>query len=375
MSNNKTIHLIIFGIGNVGSTLINQVQKAKKEVEENQHIRLEIPVLLNSKLAFFQKTGVSNSWESDFDRFSVPYKIQDVIDFVSNQQYEHVIAIDATASQDFVEQYIPLVKNGFNIVAANKIANTLSTEFYKELRKELKVNQKQFLYETNVGAGLPIIQAIQNLRDSGENVRKVRGVFSGSLSYIFNTFSAENKTFDQVLNEAQEKGFTEPDPRIDLSGKDVGRKLLILARELSLEKEFTDVKIEDLVPAHLNGSSTVENFRNNQKELNKPLHELKAKLKQDEVIRHIGELDLKSGELEVKLAIEKKTSPFGSLKNADSSFEVYSDSYGDYPLVIQGAGAGAAVTARGVFSDILKISQSLPLAINHQPTTNNQQLK
>lgn len=359
MSKQQTVHLVIFGIGNVGSTLINQVQKAKRKIEENQNIRLEIPVLLNSKQAFFNKAGINGAWESDFERFSTPYKIQDVIDFVNDQHYENLIAIDATASQEFVHNYILLVQSGFHIVAANKIANTLSTEFYKELRSELKVNEKKFLYETNVGAGLPIIQAIQNLRDSGEEVQKIRGVFSGSLSYIFNTFSAEEKTFDTVVTEAQDKGFTEPDPRIDLSGKDVGRKLLILARELNLEREFSDVKIEDLVPAHLNGSSSIENFKQHQKDLNPALHELKASLKEDEVIRHIGELDLKSGELVVKLTVEKNTSPFGSLKNADSSFEVYSDSYGDFPLVIQGAGAGAAVTARGVFSDVIKLANDL----------------
>lgn len=356
MSKQKTVHLVIFGIGNVGSTLINQVQKAQKQVQERQDIRLEIPVLVNSQHAFFAKEGVKNSWKSDFEKSSIPYKIQDIIDFVNAQDYENVIAIDATASREFVDNYIPLVQSGFHIVAANKIANTLSTEFYNELRTELKNHGKQFLYETNVGAGLPIIQAIQNLRDSGEEVRKVRGVFSGSLSYIFNTFSAEEKTFDTVVTEAQDKGFTEPDPRIDLSGKDVGRKLLILARELQLQKEFSEVEIEDLVPAHLNGSSSVENFNTHKKDLNPVLHELKAKLKEDEVIRHIGELDLKSNKLEVKLAIEKKTSPFGSLKNADSSFEVYSDSYGDFPLVIQGAGAGAAVTARGVFSDVIRLA-------------------
>lgn len=359
MSSSKTIQLIIFGIGNVGSTLINQIQKAKSQLEEQQGISLNIPVVLNSKLVFFQRNGISGSWESDFERFSVPYKIQDVIDFVKEEKFQHVIAIDATASESFVQNYIPLVQNGFHIVAANKIANTLSSAFYGNLRKELHKYHKHFFYETNVGAGLPVIQTIQNLRNSGENVQKVRGVFSGSLSYIFNSFSEQNKNFDEVLTEAQEKGFTEPDPRIDLSGKDVARKLLILARELTLEKEFGDVKIEDLVPKYLNGTSTKENFIKNKKDLNLDLGILKSKLKEDEVIRHVGELDLRTGSLEVKLVTEKKTSPFGSLKNADSSFEIYTDSYGDFPLVIQGAGAGAAVTARGVFSDIIRLSSHL----------------
>src|SRR5690606_30929683 len=235
----------------------------------------------------------------------------------------------------------------------------LSTGFYNSLRSELREHNRHFLYETNVGAGLPVVETLKSLYAAGENVTRVRGVFSGSLSYIFNTFSESEKNFDVVLSEAAIKGFTEPDPRIDLSGKDVGRKLLILARELNLEKELSQIKIRDLVPVHLNGSSSKENFLLNQSDLNEDFAKLRASLRPDEVIRHIGELDVATGEMEVKLVNEKKSSPFGSLQHADASFEIYTESYGDRPVVIQGAGAGAAVTARGVLSDILKITEKL----------------
>ncbi|WP_311196063.1 hypothetical protein [Antarcticibacterium sp. 1MA-6-2] len=200
---------------------------------------------------------------------------------------------------------------------------------------------------------------MRNLYASGEKVTRIRGVFSGSLSYIFNTFSEGGKSFDTVLTEAGEKGFTEPDPRIDLSGKDVARKLLILARELQLQKELSQVKIEDLVPVHLNGGSSLSSFKENQIDLNEDFEILRKDLKEDEVIRHVGELDVATGELEVKLVKEKRYSPFGSLKHADASFEIYTESYGERPIVIQGAGAGAAVTARGVLSDILKLAEKL----------------
>lgn len=355
----KKVNIVLFGVGNIGSTLINQILAAREQFKESSGLELNIPIVVNSTTAFFDKACVNPSWETDFKAFGFPYKLEKIVNYVKKQGYENLIAVDATASEELAKKYSYLVKNGFHIVAANKVANTLSTDFYQTLRNDLKQHDKQFFYETNVGAGLPVIQTLQNLYSAGEEVTKVRGVFSGSLSYIFNTFSETDKSFDAVLTEAGEKGLTEPDPRIDLSGKDVGRKLLILARELQLEKELSEIKIEDLVPKHLNGGSSIAYFRENQIDLNSGFEELKAQLKSDEVIRHIGELDVATGKLEVKLVNEKKTSPFGSLQQADASFEIYTKSYGERPIVIQGAGAGAAVTARGVVSDILRLSERL----------------
>lgn len=370
MSTPKTIHIVIFGIGNVGGTLIRQIQAAEPNLLEKQNLKLQIPIVTNSKLAFFQENGFSNSWESDFEKFSVPYKIEEIIDFVKERKYEHLIAIDATASTKFVENYIPLIQNGFHIVSANKIANTLDYGFYENLRSALRENGKIFLYETNVGAGLPVIETIKSLYDSGENISKIRGVFSGSLSYIFNTFSAEESTFSKVLHKASALGLTEPDAREDLSGNDVARKLLILARELGLKAEFGEVKIQSLVPKKLNGKTTTAQFRKRTKELDFSFEKLKKNLSENQVLRYVGELDLSNKTLEVKLIPTDKNSALGQLKGADSVFEIHSESYGDLPLVIQGAGAGAAVTARGLFSDILKITQTLSLV----PSTNNKQL-
>lgn len=354
----KTVNIVLFGVGNVGSTLIKQILENREQFHQ-AGLQLNIPVIVNSRLAFFRKEGVKASWESDLSSFGFPYELEDILKYVKEHEFKNLIAVDATASSSFVENYEKLVKQGFNIVAANKVANSLPYELYDSLRKTLRKYNKQFLYETNVGAGLPIIQTLQGLHRSGEKVTKVRGVFSGSLSYIFNTFSEEERSFAEILEEAQVKGFTEPDPRVDLSGKDVGRKLLILARELNLKKEFEEVKIEDLVPSQLNGKSSVEHFRKHQKSLNPRFEDLKKSLKPDEVLRHVGELDLEKQELQVKLVKEKKASAFGNLKNADASFEIFTESYGDQPLVIQGAGAGAAVTARGVLSDLIKLAENL----------------
>lgn len=355
----KKINIVLFGTGKVGSRLIQQVLEVRQDLQQEQHLELNIPVIANSTTAFFAEENVQSSWSTDLERFGFPYKIEDVIQYVKEQGYENLVAIDATASETFVENYPLLVESGFHLVAANKVANTLSSESYEALRVLLKEHQKFFFYETNVGAGLPIIQTLQGLHQAGENISRVRGVFSGSLSYIFNTFSEEEIKFSDVLSEATKRGFTEPDPRVDLSGKDVGRKLLILARELGLKKELSEVDIQDLVPKHLNGSTSLKKFLRNQKDLDSEFDDLKLELKEGEVIRHVGELEVRTGKLDVKLVKEKNTSAFGSLKNADSSFEIFTDSYGEQPLVIKGAGAGVAVTARGILTDLLRLAGNL----------------
>ncbi len=355
----KKINIVLFGVGNVGSSLINQILESQTKIFNSSQIEINLAVIVNSKIAFYNKNDINFSWEADFKNYGYPYKLSQIINHVKREKLTNLIAVDATASEKFVKNYKELIRNGFHIVAANKTANSLSDKFYRELRLEFKKHDKQFLYETNVGAGLPVIKTVQDLHLAGEEVTKIRGIFSGSLSYIFNTFSSNNKTFSEVLDEARNKGLTEPDPRIDLSGKDVGRKLLILAREINIMKELSEVTIENLVPNHLNGKSSISHFNENQQELNLNFEERRAKLNSDEVLRHIGELDVASGELEVKLVTEKRSSPFGSLQEADASFEIYTKSYGNRPIVIQGAGAGASVTSRGVLSDILKISEKL----------------
>ncbi|MGY0393425.1 aspartate kinase [Bizionia sp. KMM 8389] len=359
MSRNKKIQIVIFGIGNVGSTLIQQIKSAQSKLQSEHQLQVEIPVITNSKLAFYNDSGLKNSWSIDFDKFSVPYSVKDIIQYVKTQGFQNVIAIDATASIDFVKNYVPLIESGFHIVSANKLANTLSYEFYTELRYALKKHQKTFLYETNVGAGLPIIETIKSLYNSGEQIAKIRGVFSGSLSYIFNEYSESDLPFSKVLSRASKLGLTEPDAREDLSGNDVARKLLILARELNLKTEFKQVKIESLVPKTLNGKTSLSQFNARTKELDGSFQNRKKDLAANEVLRYVGELDVAKQTLEVKLVAANKESPLGQLKGADSLFEIFTESYGESPVVIQGAGAGKAVTARGLFSDIIKVSNSL----------------
>ena len=355
----RRINLVIFGKGTVGATLIDQVLAAHDNILHRKNISLRIVAIANSRQLLTNPQGIGKDWREAFETQAIPYTLESLQTFVGNHHLENLIAVDVTASKTFVDNYIPLIKSGYDLVSANKIANTISFAFYQELRKTLKQHQKTYLYETNVGAGLPLIDTIRLLHHSGENITRIKGIFSGTLSYLFNTFSAENKPFSEVLKHAINSGYTEPDPREDLCGNDVGRKLLILARELDLENEFEEVSIENLIPPALREGSR-EEFLSRLKEFDPIYQEIKDKAPQGTVLRYVGDLhgDLSqtaTARLEVKLVSVPVTSALGQVKGADSIFEIYTESYGENPIVIQGAGAGAAVTARGVFGDILRI--------------------
>ena len=357
----KKINIAVFGKGLVGGTLIDQIIENTQSVLERRKIQLNVFAVANSKKVLLNKNGATKNWKQNLlENGDENASVDDVIAFAKTHHLENLIAVDNTASVNFVNNYIPLIEAGFDLVSCNKIANTLSFDFYKEVRAKLKEYKKQYLYETNVGAGLPLIDTIRLLHESGENITKIRGVFSGSLSYLFNNFSANDALFSEVLKEAIDKGFTEPDPREDLGGNDVARKLLILARELDLENEFDEVNIKNLIPENLREGSS-EDFLSKLDLLNEEYQILKEQQEKNHVLRYIGELsgDLskEKGNLEVKLVSTPTSTPLGSLKGSDAIFEIYTESYGEQPIVIQGAGAGASVTARGVFGDILRLAK------------------
>lgn len=355
----KNINLVLLGCGNVGNALIEQLFDVSQNIENKKNIRLNIFGVANSKKLLLDEKGIGIDWKERFEKEGKEYKLNDLIQFADKHHLENLIAVDNTASKAFTNNYIHLVENGFDLVSSNKIANTLSYEFYEKLRTTLKKNHKEYLYETNVGAGLPLIDTIKLLHLSGENITKIRGVFSGSLSYIFNQFSKEEKKFSKVLSEAIELGFTEPDPREDLSGNDVGRKLLVLTRELELKNEWEEIKIQNLIPNELQKIKTKE-FLERIEGLDYYFDLVKKNLSPNKVLRYIGELsgNLKQekGILTTGLIEVTTNSSLGQLKGSDSLFEIYTESYGENPIVIQGAGAGAKVTARGVLGDILRLS-------------------
>ncbi len=357
----KTVHLAIIGHGNVGGTLIDQVLESSEEIKRRKKLDLKIVAIANSKKLALNRDGIGNNWNDEVVGTEKNSDVDELIRFSKENQLENLIAVDNTGSKDFVKNYYKLAENGFDLVSSNKIFNTLPIEEYRTFRTLLTKNNKKYLYETNVGAGLPLIDTIKLLHLSGENITRIKGVFSGSLSYIFNNFSVRNDKFSTIIGEAMEKGFTEPDPREDLSGNDVARKLLILARELDLINEFSDINIQNLIPQHLLEISK-QDFISRIPELDEEYQKVKENQKPDHVLRYVGDLhgDLhqEKGELDVKLISVPSSSALGQLKGSDSIFEIYTESYGENPIVIMGAGAGAKVTARGVFGDILRISEN-----------------
>ncbi|WP_100614288.1 bifunctional aspartate kinase/homoserine dehydrogenase I [Confluentibacter citreus] len=358
----KKINIAIFGHGGVGGALINQILKSKDDIEKRKVINLNVFAIANSKKLLLNKRGVDLNWKDVIKSASLENSIQDIIAFANTHHLENLIAVDNTASPHFYKNYIPLIEAGFDLVSSNKIANTISHQFYTDLRVKLKENNKQYLYETTVGAGLPLIDTIKLLHESGENITRIRGVFSGTLSYLFNNFSVQDKPFSVIVQETIDKGFTEPDPREDFSGNDVARKLLILARELDLQNEFEDVSVQNLIPEAYRDISVPE-FLKQLHVLDDEFQKIKENQKPGYVLRYVGDLsgDLSKdkGNLEVKLVSIPGDSTLGQIKGSDAIFEIFTESYGEQPIVIQGAGAGAQVTARGVFGDILRLSKHI----------------
>jgi aspartate kinase len=359
----KTVNLAIFGKGLVGGALINQLIKSKQQILEKKNISLNVFAVIDSKSALLSRNGINENWREELALSSPSLnRIERVINFANDHHLENLIAIDNTANSEFVLSYPQLVKGGFDLVSSNKIANTLDFDQYKGLREVLKKSNKKYLYETNVGAGLPLIDTLSMLHGSGEQITKIKGVFSGSLSYVFNTFSSSQQSFSSVLKDAVKKGYTEPDPRDDLSGVDVARKLLILARELDLENEIQDIEIQNLIPEEFR-EIPKEDFLGKLDGLDPYFEDLKSTQKSGSVLRYVAELggDLSgsTGELNVRLTSVPESSSAGQLQGSDSLFEIYTESYGKNPFVIRGAGAGAEVTARGVFGDILRLSEQL----------------
>ena len=356
----KKINLFIFGHGVVGKALIQQILQTTKDIETKKRITIQIVGIANSQKVILNAKGHDSNWEATLQKEGKSYELKDILEYAQKHHLENLMAVDNTASKEFTNQYLTFIENGFDLVSSNKHANTRHYSFYKGIRETLQKHHKNYLYETNVGAGLPLIDTIRLLHLSGENITKIKGVFSGTLSFLFNEFSADHASFDLILQKTIAAGYTEPDPRDDLSGQDVARKLLILARELDLENEIEEVKIQNLIPKELQ-KGHVQDFLNQLDDLNPIFENYKKNQPKGNVLRYVGELsgDLqqKKGKLETKLISVSQKSALGNLQGSDSLFEIYTESYGDRPIVIQGAGAGAQVTARGVLGDILRIAE------------------
>lgn len=352
----KTLNVIAIGKGKVGSEFIRQVIETSDDLAKRKRIRVKIIGICDSKRFYLAPEGVSSEWRLKLKQGQNYSSFKEIIDSINALHLSNIVVVDNTASPRLGDSYEDFVLNNYDIVASNKHFNSGSISAYKSLRRKLKVKGRTFNYETNVGAGLPIINLLNTLHDSSDQICKIRGVFSGSLSYIFNNFSSSDKPIFDHIRKAVELGYAEPDPRKDLGGIDVARKLVILAREVELDISLEDVQIQNLVPSSLRDVESIEAFYARGSELNAYYAEIKDTLKVGEVLRYVAEIDAVNRTLEIKLETLSSNDPLSQIKNADNYFEVYTRSYEDQPIIIQGKGAGPIVTARGVYSDVIRLA-------------------
>ncbi|MEK7462883.1 MAG: bifunctional aspartate kinase/homoserine dehydrogenase I [Patescibacteria group bacterium] len=349
-------NIFLIGTGNIGGTLLEQIKELNND-------SLRVCGIINDKKMLIDERGINlESWKKILEK-GEDADLGKWLEAAKKMHLANKVLVDCTASEFVAKKYIEMAEAGFNIITPNKKFNVLGIKEYKKLREVLAENGGKFLYETNVGAGLPVISTIRDLIASGDKITKIEGIFSGTLSYIFNNFSA-GKNFSDIVAEAKKLGYTEPDPRDDLSGQDVGRKLLILAREIGLEMEFKDVKIESLVPRALQRVIAPEDFLRGLGKYDDYFKKLSEKAeKSNKVLRYVAKIyegpSTSSGfggyKASAKLEMVSKDNPLAHTSGADNIFAFYTKRYKERPLVVQGPGAGAEVTAAGVLTDILKI--------------------
>ena len=355
-NNCKNLHLFITGVGNVGSNLIRQISDQKKSLEESLGLKMKVMALSNSKKMLLSDTEIDlTDWKSKLDSSNIKSDNDKFLDFSIKQNLRNSLFIDNTANSDITVNYNKYLKNGIGIVTCNKIACSSELEKYLDLKSLSRTHNAPFLYETNVGAALPIINTLNNLINSGDQITKIEAVLSGTLNYIFNTFNKEN-SFYEVVKKAVDLGYTEPDPKIDLCGIDVSRKILILARESGKKIEFSDVQNISFLPDESINTESKEEFlesiKNNNDHFNKMLDKA---LKNKSRLKYVASLI--DGKASVSLKEINEDHPFYNLQGSDNITVFHTDRYKESPLVVKGAGAGGEFTASGVFADIIKASR------------------
>jgi aspartokinase/homoserine dehydrogenase 1 len=275
-------------------------------------------------------------------------------DHVNAEHLPHAVILDCSASGEVAEQYPRWLGAGIHVVTPNKRANSGPLDLYDELHEARRAGGSHYLYEATVGAGLPIIQTLRDLRETGDEIRRIEGIFSGTLAYLFNVWDGK-QPFSAVVRDAKTNGYTEPDPRDDLSGTDVARKLVILGREMGLRLELSGVELEGLIPPSL-GVCGVDEFMARLSELDAPmLSRLEAARAKGCVLRYVAALDAASQRATVGLVELERSHPFANINLTDNVVRFVTSRYDRNPLVVQGPGAGPAVTAGGVFADLLRV--------------------
>jgi aspartokinase/homoserine dehydrogenase 1 len=329
----KELGLIVIGTGYVGSAFIDQVAAQK----------VRVCAIANTRQLISDSRGLDlTDWRAQLETATARPSVTHIMQVIGSLGWANVAVVDCTASREIVDAYGLFVEVGAHVITPNKIANVLPWQRYQDLLHLFERHEREFLYRTNVGAGLPILSTLADLVASGDTIHRIEGIFSGTLSYLFNQFDG-TQSFSALLQDARRQGFTEPDPYTDLTGGDVATKLLVLARQLGWPLDFGDVKVHDL--SGLSDADFAERYAEAAKEV--------------KVLRYVARIE--NGEATAGLTTVRKDHPFANTRHTDNIVAFHTGHYNKTPLVIQGPGAGPEVTAAGVLADVHRLLRSLPV--------------
>ncbi|URL01468.1 bifunctional aspartate kinase/homoserine dehydrogenase I [Avibacterium sp. 21-595] len=351
-NNKKVVDIFLVGVGGVGSELIEQV-KNQRDYLAKKDIEIRVCAIANSNKMLLDANGLNLAhWQEDLENATQPSDFDVLLSFIKLHHVVNPVFVDCTSAESVAGLYARALSEGFHVVTPNKKANTRELAYYHLMRENARQSQHKFLYETNVGAGLPVIENLQNLLAAGDELIRFSGILSGSLSFIFGKLE-EGLSLSEVTTLAREKGFTEPDPRDDLSGQDVARKLLILAREAGMQLELTDVEVEGVLPKGFAEGKSVNEFMAMLPQLDAEFNDRVEKAKAEgKVLRYVGQIE--NGKCKVSIVAVGQDDPLYKVKNGENALAFYTRYYQPIPLLLRGYGAGNAVTAAGIFADILR---------------------
>jgi aspartokinase/homoserine dehydrogenase 1 len=354
----KTVSIGLIGPGSVGGALLEQIGAASERLREKFNLDLRVRAIGSSRRMCLDPSRIELAAWRDKLAAGRPLALEEIVDHVQADYLPHAVLIDCTASQQIADCYRGWLKRGIHVITPNKRANSGPIEQYRELMRLTHDTNTHFLYEATVGAGLPVIQTLKDLVETGDDIESVTGIFSGTLAYLFNVFDG-GKPFSEIVRDARARGYTEPDPRDDLSGMDVARKAVILAREAGLPLELADIGVESLVPPALQDAS-VDEFLERLADFDAPMAERVQRARAEHrVLRYVADVDVRGGRAQVRLDSFAPDHPFANISLTDNIVQFVTRRYSENPLIVRGPGAGPDVTAAGIFADLLRLCSML----------------